>query len=348
MPDQKTHADSLRFYLTGAASHFGAQTNPNSALGNHQSSTEQGMSFNRTSPLANITLDLVGQQNSTGNGTLTATGADEVKWTPPGGTQGAGVTILNGETKIVEGGGGVSNINKFVRITRTAATALTGTETVAVSNPVNNVTGFDDVTFAEAAAGDTEYRCMAIENVSTVTITNVKARLHLLGTRQTTGVTQLPASGAGSIKTAANFNDWPATGYALVKTNAPAVRECVYYSSRTADTLTVPATGRALQGTSAAAGAATDTVDAIPGIAIAKEAPNAQPTGNFQTVANENTAPTAVTFSLPVESDGSDAISIGSLATTEIYGIWMRRVVSAGHQATQNAVQGVLTTWDGS
>lgn len=345
MASVMTHADSIRMYLTGAGSHFGAQANHDLSLGNHQSSTEvAGMSFNVSSPIANISVDFVGAANGTGAGTLTVTGSDTLKWTPPGGGQGNNVTILNGESKVVEG----SDLNKFIRISRTSATALVGTATVTISEPVNNVVGFDNLSSAEATAGDTEYRCLCIENVSSVAVTSIKAKLKKLGTQQTTGVTQLPGSGAGTIKTAGNFNDWPSQGFALVKTSGGSVRESVYYSSRTADELTVPAAGRALQGTSAAAGAASDTVDAIPGIAIGKEAPNAQPSGNFQTVANESTAPSspAVTFSQPVED--SEAVSIGTLNASEIYGLWLRRVCPAGATADVAASNQIRFTFDAS
>src|SRR4051812_37429689 len=105
MPDQKTRADSLRLYLTGAASNGGAQTDHNAAFGNYRSATEVAvLGATVTSPISNITINYVAGANSTGTGSLTATGSDTLAWTPPGGTQGSAVTILNGETKIVEGG----------------------------------------------------------------------------------------------------------------------------------------------------------------------------------------------------------------------------------------------------
>lgn len=343
MASVMTHADSIRMYLTGASSHFGAQSNSDLSLGNHQSSTEiGGMSFNVSSPIANISVDFVGAANGTGAGTLTVTGSDTVKWTPPGGGQGTNVTILNGESKVIEG----SDLNKYIRISRTSATALTGTATITISEPVNNVFGFDNVSAAEASAGDTEYRAVCIENVSAVAVTSITCKLKTLGTQQTTGVTQLPASGAGTIKTAGNFNDWPAQGFAMVKTSGGSVRESVYYTSRTADELTIPAAGRALQGTSAAAGTGTDTVDAIPSIGIGKEAPASQPSGAFQTIANESTAPTAITFTQPTTD--AAAVSIGTLNPAEIYVIWMRRQMPAGSIADVAASNQIRFTFDAS
>lgn len=342
MPNTLTRADSVRYYLTGATTHFGAQTDHNASLGNHQSSTELGSAFNVASPISGLTVDFVSPDNGVGAGSLVATGNDTVKWTPPAATQGSNVTILNGETKTVEG----ADPNKYIRITRTSASPLSGTATVTVSDFVNNATGFDNLSEAERAAGDTEYRGICIENVSAVALAGVKVRLALQGTRQTTNVTQLPASGAGLIKTTGSFADWPDKGYVMILTSGAAVRESVYYSSRTADELTVPATGRALQGTSAAAGLSTDTVDAIPSIAIGVEAPNSQPSGNFQTIANESTAPTAVTFSQPV-SDAA-AINIGALGINNIYGIWFRRVFPVGGQSVTSAINKITTLFEGS
>src|SRR5688572_24900429 len=122
MPDAMTRADALRLYLSGAASDGGAQADPNAALGNYRSSTEvEVLAATITSPIANVTVDYVAGANGTGSGSLAATGADTLAWTPPGGTQGTAVTILNGETKILEGGS--SAANKFIRVTRTSATA---------------------------------------------------------------------------------------------------------------------------------------------------------------------------------------------------------------------------------
>lgn len=343
MASVMTHADSLRLYLTGASSHFGTQTDPNLALGNHQSSTEQGMTFNVTNPISSITVDYVGFANGAGAGTLTATGNDTLKWTPPGASQGANVTILNGESKVIEG----ADLNKYIRVSRTSATALSGTATLTLSQTINNVFGFDDLSSAEQAAGDTEYRAVCVENVSAVTLTGVKVYLATQGTRQTTNTTQLPASGAGTVKTTGNFNDWPSQGFAQIRTSGDAIRESIYYTSRTADELTVPAAGRALQGTSAAAGSATDTVDAIPGIAIGIEAPGSQPSGAFQTVANESTAPGGgVTFSQPITA--AAGLNIGNLAANNIYAVWMRRVSPAGATANSNQLNGLKFAFDAS
>jgi len=59
------------------------------------------------------------------------------------------------------------------------------------------------------------------------------------------------------------------------------------------------------------------------------------PTANaIQSVANETTAPTGVTFFL---ADGeSNGISIGNLASGDLYGVWLKRVVTATNQRYAN------------
>ena len=331
MPDEKTRGDAIRWYLTGASSHAGAQTDPDASLGNHQSSTEEDfLTVSRASSISNITIDHVSGANGTGNGTLTATGSDKLTWTPPGGAAGTEVTILNGETKIIEGNNAPE---KFVRVTRTSATALSGTETDTLSWKFNNVHGFDNVSSSEVTSGDDEYRCLCIENVGTIDVENIKVWVGTLGTQATTDSTQLPASGAGTITTTGSFADWPDSGFAHIRTSAGATREIVYYTSRTATALTVGATGRALLGTSASAGAATDTVDAVPPIRIGLDAPTSQPSGSFvdNTGVGEGTAPGGVVFSQPLTE--GDGLSIGTLQTLEIYGIWIHRHVVAGSNA---------------
>lgn len=56
--------------------------------------------------------------------------------------------------------------------------------------------------------------------------------------------------------------------------------------------------------------------------------------GTEQTVANENTAPSSVTFSEP-SSEGS-ALSIGSLSAGSHKAVWLRRTVNAGAGASSD------------
>lgn len=343
MPDEKTHADGLRAYLTGAASDGAAQTNPDASLGRYRAgSAVAEVGYSISSPIANIDVDFVASDNGPGAGTLTATGSDTVAWTPPGGSQGASVTILDGETKIIEGGGG--ELAKYARVSRTSATALTGTATVTIADTLNNVWGYDDVSSAEQTAGDTEYRCVAVKNESVASLTDLKVKLVTLGTQRTSDTAQLPASGAGTIQTSGSFADWPEQGYVAVKTSGGTLREVAYYTSRTGTVLTIPAAGREIWGT-AAAGAATDTVDAVPGIALMIEAPSSQPAGTFSDgTATEGTGPTSPSFSVPITD--AEALAVGTLASGNIYSLWLERIIPAGATACTDVLNHVRWLFD--
>jgi hypothetical protein len=343
MPNEKTHADSVRAYLTGASSDGGAQASPNASLGNYRSSTLiEFLSDEITNPISNVTIDHISGANGEGAGTLTATGNDTLAWTPPGGTQGDSVTIANGETKILEGGGGETE--KFIRVSRTTADNLTGTATVTLSDVFNDVVGFDNVSSSEASAGDVEYRCLCLKNDATSEIKNLAIWLGTLGTQRVSGSTQLGASGAGTIGiSSGNFNDWPDSGFCRIQESDGTLREIVYYSSRTSTELTIPTAGRGLLGTSATAGAATDTLDAVPGIRIAKEAPSAQSAGYFtdKTSAGEGSQPAGLTWSTAILS--AEGLDIGDLSSGNIYGLWIERTVIAGAIAEASVLN--LINW---
>lgn len=267
MPAEKTRADSLREYLTGAASAGGAQSDPNASLGKYRSSTELiPTGWVTANWFANVTVDFVALACGAGAATLAASDANTLVFTAPGDSAGPGVAIASGETKIIES----ADPLKFVRVTRTSAADLSGTGTLTIEQRMNCL--WDNVSSTEAAAGDAEVRCVIAANQNSGSIESLKRCLGLLGTTRTTAGGQLSASGAGTITiTAGTFADWPASGHAHIKTSAGVTREIVYYTSRTNTVLTVPALGRGRLDTSAAAGASSDLIEAVPGIKLALE-----------------------------------------------------------------------------
>jgi hypothetical protein len=342
MPDENTKADALRLYISGAGSDGGAQTDHDAALGNYRSSTELGsLGITVTSPISDVDVDYASGHNGTGAGTLTASGSDELTWTPPGGSAGAGVTISNGETKILEGGGASS---KTLRVSRTSATALTGAATVTLADVANNAVGFDNILSADATAGDDEYRAIFLKNGSVANMANLTIWIGTLGTQVTSDASQLGASGSGTIQTTGTLADWPLQGYAHVRDSGGTTREIVYYTSRTDTVLTVPTAGRGLLGTSAAAGAATDSIDAVPGIRIAQEDPSAQTTGYIQTIADEDSAPTGRTWNSGITA--ADGIAYGTLETGEILGLWLHRNTPAGAVADPAILHLIRASFD--
>ena len=332
MPAEKTRADSLREYLTGASSDGGVQTDPDASIGNYRSSTEAiSMTAVRTSAIANITIDHIGGGNAVGAGTLNVVDSNTLQWKDYGGAYGASVPIANGETKIVEAD---SDPGAYLRVTRTSATALTGTETTTLSRAINNVFGMDDVSSAEATAGDDEYRGTIVVNESVASVLLFKRWLGTIGTALVSGTTQLGASGAGTIKIASgSFADWPESGFCRIETSGDAEREIVYYSERNDDELTVPAAGRQMLGTTNAAGAADDNIYCVPPIAISiDDGGVTAPGGAIETLANEDTEPTGAVWKTGIRA--ADGISIGTMTAGQQVGMWQWREAAPGAVAT--------------
>lgn len=239
MSEINTRADSVRRYLTGAGSNGGAQTDPTASLGNYRSSTRVGgLGVTRTSAISNITIDYASRKNGVGNGTLTAPTSNTLTWTPPGGTAGPAVTILNGETKILEGGG-TGGASKYIQVSRTSTANLTGTETDALAIAYNGVIGMANAASSEAAIGSTKYRGEMLLNGNSVDVGILKVFVGTLGTRQTSDSAQLGATGSGTITTTGSFSTWPNSGFARIQQSGGTLREIVYYTSRTSTSLTI-------------------------------------------------------------------------------------------------------------
>jgi hypothetical protein len=331
MADEFTGPDAIRIHHTGASSHNAVQTDPDASIGNYMASTEAtGVSWNESGVPANITVEYVGGNTSTGDATLAFPTSDTAQYTPPGGSIGSAVSIANGETKIVRGGG--ADYDSYVRISRTSATALSGSATLTISDTENNAVGFDNVTASEQSAGDDEYRCLAFYNASAVTVQDFLLWLTTLGTQRTSDVDDLPASGAGYIEiSSGTFDDWPQSGFVKISTSSEVVKEVAYYSERTSTKLTVPAAGRGMGDTSAAEGTDTDLVDAIPMFEIAPDPDGVDTTGAGENPGDEDTAPAGVSsWYFPTRYDDANVLDIGDIASGSHIKIWFHRITVAG------------------
>jgi hypothetical protein len=327
MAEENTRGDSIVLLHSGAASVGAAQASALACLGGKRSSTRiDSLAVDISSPISGITVNYVSGKCGEGSASLAVTATDTLAFTAPGGSQGAGVEIANGETKILEDGG---DVGKFISISRTSADALSGTATLTLTDTFNNAIGGPNFASDEASAGEDYYLCIFGKNNSSSPVDYLKYYLGTLGTQRTSDSSQLGASGAGTIGIGTGtFADWPESGFARITDNGGTLREIVYYSSRTTTALTVPATGRELFGTSAGAGAATDVVDAVPGMRIAYEAPSS---GAVQTIADINTAPTGLTWKTGIEAtDGPD---IGTLASGDDFAIWIHFLAPEDTQA---------------
>lgn len=344
MAEQYTNGDSLRAYLTGASSDDTSQRDPDLSLGGYRSSMlHQNFQIERRRAIDNIRVMQASGAAGAGLGSLQLSASEKLIWTPPGGTAGAGVAILSGETKVIES----NSASSWLRVYRKNASAMQGAESVLLGDVWHNALGFTETTSAEATAGGTvagataKNRALMLKNVSALSVTGVTAHIGTLGTQRTSAAAQLSGAGGGTIGiSTGTFADWPQRGYCHIKTNVPATREIVYYSSRTSTVLTVPAAGRGLGGTAAAAGASTDTLDAVPGILIAKEAPVSSA---IQTIATEITQPTGLTDNYGITA--GTGLSIGTLATGELYGLWFRQFWPAGVLAEASTLFKIVLTW---
>lgn len=316
MPEQYASADALGIFLTGAASDGGSQADPDLSFGNYRSSSyENKIGFFLNSSIPGIIVERVSGANGHGLGLLETISGTECRWTAPDDTAGEAVEIADGETKMLQSGGDTS---KFIIISRNRAEELTGAATIILLPVFNNAVGSSNVPSGEAL---TKLRCLALKNTNAAEIiTNLKVWIGTLGTQQISDAGQLGVSGAGTVETTGTFADWPASGFCRITISGGSLREIVYYSSRTDTVLTVPAAGRELLGTSAGAGAASDKLDAVPGIKIAKETP----TDNHFTVCedeNDTDAVSGLSWSTGITAE--TGLDVGNLAAGEMIGIWI-------------------------
>ena len=313
----------LRVYYTdsGSASDGSTVGSAGTSLGGYRGSGLVAQKATDQAPtnVTGVSIVLASDLHSDGDGNLhfvQSTGT--AYWTPPSGTEGAGVVISGGGRLALEGGGG-TGAGKFILVDVTPASlpvANAADDNIALSDDYLNV-AFDDVSAAESTAGDTEYRCLCIKNHNAGQMPNL--RIYMAGVNRTNLAAAIDADDTTiTVDDASNF---PGFGYLVIGS------EIIRYSGRTA-TLFLRCR-RGLKSTSAAAHLVDVAVTTETTYAIAYESPSSQPSGNFQTIATEGTAPSGLTW----HDDAigiNTAISVGSFASGNILGIWMRRVVAAG------------------
>jgi hypothetical protein len=330
-----TGADSLRFYLSGASSDGGTQADVDGSRGRFRSGTEASfLAVGGGTGIVGLSLNYVAGANGPGTGTIEAVDGGSVRWSPPGQVAGPAVAIANGETRVLTG----ENRGQYVRVSRTSAGALTGEAVVELLDSYGTAAACGRVTSAQAAAGVVVYRLIVLRNEHAgvgVSLRDLRFWVEAAppGGGRSDFLTRLGASGAGSIVLAgSNFAGWGPRGWALVTAADGAPREVVYYSSRTGTTLTVPAAGRGLCGTTEQAMLASDVVVPWSGVAFAVEEPASQPAGVFGGWdGSAFVAPSGLTWRLA----GAAAPYIHrDLGHGEIVGLWLRWDVPAGAAAT--------------
>lgn len=344
MPNVRTRVDSLREYLTGASSDGGVQGDPDLSLGGYRSATEaESMDISIVDSIPGLTVDYASGGNAVGVGSLYAYKSGSIQWKCANGSYGPVVAIANGETKIVET---LGKAWAYVRVTRTSAAGLSGTASVTLSQAVNNLFGFDNVTGAQAASGLVEYRASIVVNESTAPVNNYWRYIGELATPRTSDLHSLDASGAGYLETltVGAFDDWPDSGFCHIREVGGDTREIVYYYARTSTRLFVESNGREMLETTAAAGLSTDTIHSVPGIAIGVD-PAAKTAGTaIQTIADEATPPVDVTWRTGITYDYG--WPIGSLAPGEQIGLWIKRQIPPGCMSSTRVLSLIIDEFE--
>jgi len=334
MPAEKTRCDAMREYLTGAASDGGSQPDATLSLGHFRSSTEAAsLGISIASAVVGATIDFAGGLNGEGDGTLTVVDANTLKWLPPGDTvDGEPVAWTGAGVKILEG----TAPGKYLRVTGSPPFSG-GPAILTLAAIVNNQFGEGGVTEAQAAAGVTQYRASIVRNESTGSVGSWIRWIGELADSQLVAVGgSLGSSGLGTLTTSGTFDGWPEAGWCQVRSSLGVLRELVYYTSRTSTILTVPAAGRGLLGTTPGAGSLGDRLHSVPGVAIGADSAGFVNHGTaIQTIADEFTTPTGVTWSLGITQAGG--VVLGSMSVGKQIGIWVKRQHPAGSKATPGA-----------
>ena len=315
--------DQLRLWLTGASTYRGDQEASNNALGDFHSDSEAiRMGWFEARAIKNLVILTASRACGLGVGSIAVVGT-KVAFAAPNGQLGTAQLVNVGFPQVLSDG---LNPSAWVKVLRTTSDELVGATAVEFVEGFNNLFGMDNSVYT----GSDTYRCAMFSNDGLGTLTNISVWLNPLAT-SVTCQGGLDGSNPGTIFGPDNaFNSWPFEGTVRIDDSGGAIKEIVWFNSRTSCTLNV--TARGMLGTFATSGSAGDILTPIPPIAIGKELANPLFLGNVQTIANENTPPTAVTFSTPIVS--TDGVQVASLNPNEQFGLWMHRQIPSGALAT--------------
>jgi len=199
-------SDSLGFYLTGASSDGGVQTDPDASLGNYRSSTEVRLLGGIiTENVPELIVERVTGDNGVGVGVIRSDGTN-IYYTPPGGTEGTGEAIDDGETAILEG----ADRDKAVRVTRDGAGLKTGSLSLSLVDVFNNPIGMSNIPNADRVAGSTIYRAIMLRPRGLYGVLDIKFWLGTMtGTQSTISIGYEAQDGSGKIQTIADETTAP-------------------------------------------------------------------------------------------------------------------------------------------
>lgn len=316
--------DALRVWETGSLVDGGANGGSHASIGGERSSSEAGrVGWLLVEAVDGLTIVNASRANAdaAGIGAITIVAGEFAKYAAPGGVAGPTIHLPAGQPRVLADG---ADPAKWVRVQRSSSNALRGVACLEFQPLFANVFGFQDSANAESVAGGDRYSAVML--VARRRIESVAIWLAKLAT-STVATGALSGSGSGTISAAAGeFVDWPKKGFCRIEDSGGALREIVYYSSRTNAALTIPSAGRGLLGTSATAGAAGDLLHCVPGARIAHEVPVA---GAIDLILDTTIEPSpAPSWSSEITSGAG--LAVGGLGALGRAGLWIHRQLPAG------------------
>lgn len=322
MPDEKTHGDSVRWYLSGATFDGEEQLDPNLSLGNYRSSTEvREIGFEPFSMLSGLTIERVSGGVGPGGAVLRGLPPNRLRFKAPGGDYGNTVEIGVGETKVVEDR---YRETAFLRVRRWGTTDLDGSTLLRCARRYGNAIGMSDISDAERAAGVEKVRAI-VAKVESSSSVEVEIWIRPLADPVVSDQDYLPATGTGTIETSEDLSLFRPFGFARVETSVGALREIVFYSGDLSNGKlnVVDSAHRGLLGTTPSAGAFDDVIYPVPGLRISGEPPVG---GKFEEVPNENTLPTGpfISWRSGISPTPGESVQFGGMAPGEIKALWIR------------------------
>lgn len=290
-----------------------------------------------TTPMRGLAVLHVAGACGAGSAEIVALAANQLAFRAPGSTAtGAPVSVAADTTVVLES---ADDPAAWVRVKRVGSTTLQGACAIELAEALHNAFGGDDVAVPGASTTRTVRAVMLAADGGN--LTDMAIYLPTYGPPSAASGGALAASGAGTL-TVADASDWPADTHCVrIETAGGALREIVG-GSLAGDVFTVPAAGRGLCGTSAAAGATDDVCVPVPPLEVAIETPSGSPPA-IQEVVSETAMPTGLTWSTAI--DAADGPSVASLTDGSQVGVWIRRTTFAGQSPSPLIEAGILLAY---
>ena len=291
--------------------------------GNWRTSHEiPGLTATGLSNVTGVTIDHAAYMCGAGNGLLEFDVAptESLRWTAPGDANPGAWVDVSGAGAGTQYELYSEDPDNFLEVTVVFASLPVGdqSDTIALAQPEGIVIpDFEGYEFD--GANKTRYHLIPIKNndgADTMTDLHVWVVPSTDGTDSTTTTTRDATAGALGITSAA---DWPDRSFWVYNSTRT---DCRFVFYRSGNTCYCAAAGAGLRGLAAAAWQIGDSVEVMPEYDIGLDAPAV---GQFESPANEITAPGGVAFSSP--DDYATGLDIGALAAGGIYGVWTRETI---------------------